>query len=307
MGTLTGGLTAFPDASPDDGLLEVGVVTAEGALQWARVLARLATGRADRSPLAWTTWGARVSIDLDHSTAYELDGGARSPKRRLRASVPPRVRHRLRSRNGAVMSTARLVPETRDLSGDDAWMTLRRIRRGRLLKDAFLRMRVADEFSHARSMALLISLVAVQGLIALVGLAGILGKGSLSNVIVATVRRAVPGSAGRVLTAAVVHADRTVQAHDYLPLLVGMVGALFTADDGDGPAGAGPQPPLRGRARSANRAQIRLGFPSCAQRRHPHRACVRVLLRSAARSSARPRTAPGAPRGRCSAGRSACC
>ena len=127
------------------------------------------------------------------------------------------------------MSTARLVPETRDLSGDDAWMTLRRIRRGRLLKDAFLRMRVADGFSHARSMALLISLVAVQGLIALVGLAGILGKGSLSNVIVATVRRAVPGSAGRVLTAAVVHAHRTVQAHDYLPLLVGLVGALFTA------------------------------------------------------------------------------
>ncbi len=91
MGTLTGGLTAFPDASPDDGLLEVGVVTAEGALQWARVLARLATGRADRSPLARMTRGARVSIDLDHSTAYELDGGARSPKRRLRASVLPRA------------------------------------------------------------------------------------------------------------------------------------------------------------------------------------------------------------------------
>jgi len=91
MGTLTGGLAAFPDANPDDGLLEVGVVTAEGALQWSRVLARLATGRADRSPLTRMTRGAQVSIDLDHSTAYELDGGARSPKRRLRARVLPRA------------------------------------------------------------------------------------------------------------------------------------------------------------------------------------------------------------------------
>ena len=89
MGTLTGGLRPFRTTSPDDGLLEVGVVTAEGALQWARVLARLATGRAAVRPSRRMTRGARVSIDLDHSTAYELDGGARSPKRRLRASVCP--------------------------------------------------------------------------------------------------------------------------------------------------------------------------------------------------------------------------
>ena len=73
------------------------------------------------------------------------------------------------------MSTATLVPETWELTGDDAWRTLRLTGRGQLLRDAFLRMRVADGFSHARSLAFMTSLVLVQGTIALVGLATALG------------------------------------------------------------------------------------------------------------------------------------
>lgn len=89
MGTLTGGLTAFPGARPDDGLLEVGVVTAQGPVQWARVLGRLAAGNAGRSKLVRTTRGRDVDIKLGRATPYELDGGARSSKRRMRASVEP--------------------------------------------------------------------------------------------------------------------------------------------------------------------------------------------------------------------------
>jgi diacylglycerol kinase (ATP) len=89
MGTLMGGLVAFPDARPDDGMLEVGVLDAEGAMQWARILSRLATGHADRSPLVHVTRARTVDIKLDQATAYELDGGARPPKRRLRATVEP--------------------------------------------------------------------------------------------------------------------------------------------------------------------------------------------------------------------------
>ena len=91
MGTLSGGLTAFPDARPDDGLLEVGVVTAQGTFQWARMLSRLAVGRADHSPLARMTRGRRVDVKLDRSTVYELDGGARAAKRSLHATVEPGV------------------------------------------------------------------------------------------------------------------------------------------------------------------------------------------------------------------------
>jgi len=127
------------------------------------------------------------------------------------------------------MSTATLVPETRDLSGDDAWATLHRTGRRRLLVDAFLRMRVADGFSHARSLAYMTTLAAVQGVIALVGLAGVVGGSGFSAVVGATVRAAVPGPAGQALTAAVAHAHSTGAQHRWPALVFGTIGTLVTA------------------------------------------------------------------------------
>lgn len=89
MGMLTGGLVAFPDAQPDDGQLEVAVITAEKLLHWVRVLVRLLSGHPERSSLTQTTRGCTVDITLDRATPYQLDGGARKPKKRLRASVEP--------------------------------------------------------------------------------------------------------------------------------------------------------------------------------------------------------------------------
>ncbi len=126
------------------------------------------------------------------------------------------------------MSTATLVPETRGLSGDDAWAVLQRTGRTRLLKDAFQRMRVADGFSHARSFAFMTALVAIQGVIGLVGLASVLNKGGVSDIIVATVRRAVPGPAGQVLTTAVAQAHSTAAEHQYGAVIVGLLGCLVT-------------------------------------------------------------------------------
>ena len=68
MGTLTGGLEPFPDARPDDGLLEIGVVTASNPVQWARVLGRLVTGKAERSKL--------VSIGRGHAARVNLATGS---------------------------------------------------------------------------------------------------------------------------------------------------------------------------------------------------------------------------------------
>src|SRR5260221_4255191 len=106
------------------------------------------------------------------------------------------------------MSTAKVVPETWNLDGEDARRTLARTGRGRLLVDAFTRLRVADGFSHARSLAFMTSLVLVQGVIALVGFASLLGQEGLSAVIVRTIRAAAPGPAGRLLTKAVVQAQQ---------------------------------------------------------------------------------------------------
>ena len=78
------------------------------------------------------------------------------------------------------MSSARRVPETRllgqdELSADDAWRTLRRYGGWRLLRDALVRFRYGDGFSHARALGLQLCLAAVPLLIALNGLAGWLG------------------------------------------------------------------------------------------------------------------------------------
>jgi diacylglycerol kinase (ATP) len=89
FGTLTGGLVAFPDASPDDGLLEVGVVTADGWSQWARVLGAMAVGRAHQSPLTRTTRARQVDVRFARPTLIELDGGTRPKTRRMRAKVEP--------------------------------------------------------------------------------------------------------------------------------------------------------------------------------------------------------------------------
>ena len=105
------------------------------------------------------------------------------------------------------MSTAGPVPETYELTGDDAWETIRRTGRGRLLADAFRRFRLADGTSNARSLAYLITLIAIQALIALVGLASVLGEGQISKLIVQSLQAASPGPSGKVLTQAVVQAN----------------------------------------------------------------------------------------------------
>jgi YihY family inner membrane protein len=126
------------------------------------------------------------------------------------------------------VSTAQLVPETWQLTGDDAAATLRDTGRRRLLADSFRRLRVADGFSHARSLAFMISLVLIQGLIALVGLASVLGKSGSSGVIVKSIRSAVPGPPGQILTAAVDHAQSAGFSHRHLALVLGFAGALIT-------------------------------------------------------------------------------
>jgi diacylglycerol kinase (ATP) len=84
-----GGIEAFDDASPEDGRLEVGVVTAEGITQWARALVRTAIGSADRSKFVRTTKARKIDIRLDRKMPYELDGGDKKPVDRLEIRAEP--------------------------------------------------------------------------------------------------------------------------------------------------------------------------------------------------------------------------
>jgi YihY family inner membrane protein len=127
------------------------------------------------------------------------------------------------------MSTAARVPETFELTGDDAKETLAHIGRGRLLRDAFQRMRAADGFSHARSTAYLGSLVLVQCTIALVGIASVVGEHGVGRVIVATFRDMFPGPAGRVLSTSVQQAQVAAISGRNAGIAFGLVGGLIAA------------------------------------------------------------------------------
>jgi YegS/Rv2252/BmrU family lipid kinase len=89
VGKLFGGVEAFEDASPEDGLLELGVVTAEGVVEWGRMLARTAVGTASKSPFAQTTKAASVKVKFDRKILYELDGGERTKVKAFKVKVEP--------------------------------------------------------------------------------------------------------------------------------------------------------------------------------------------------------------------------
>ena len=89
VGTVTGGLCIFPDARPDDGVLELGVVTAHRPLDWLRVLTRIVSHDPAKSPMVRQTHGRKFSVRLARSLPFELDGGARTKTRKLRVRVQP--------------------------------------------------------------------------------------------------------------------------------------------------------------------------------------------------------------------------
>jgi YegS/Rv2252/BmrU family lipid kinase len=77
VGTILGGIEPFPDASPTDGRLEVGVVQARTRRDWARVAARAVTGSVEFSPFVTTTSCRDMEIVLDKPWPWEIDGGAK--------------------------------------------------------------------------------------------------------------------------------------------------------------------------------------------------------------------------------------
>jgi diacylglycerol kinase (ATP) len=89
VGTILGGIEAFPDARPDDGLLELGVVTAKNPVEWARTFGKLALGRAKQSPFVEVTRGTKFTIRFDRKVPYELDGGARPARKDMRIKARP--------------------------------------------------------------------------------------------------------------------------------------------------------------------------------------------------------------------------
>ncbi len=105
VGALFGGVRVFADAEPDDGLIDLAVITADGMAQWARTVGRTIAGSPEKSPFFQVTKARKVKAKLDRKVLYELDGGTRSRTKAYRLVVEP----------GAI---AVCVPETTNRNGD---------------------------------------------------------------------------------------------------------------------------------------------------------------------------------------------
>jgi len=89
IGQLFGGIEVFADATPDDGRLDLGVLTAESPTQIVRAVARTVVGDTHRSPFVRITQARKVSVKLDRKVRYELDGGDRKKVKSFKVKVEP--------------------------------------------------------------------------------------------------------------------------------------------------------------------------------------------------------------------------
>jgi diacylglycerol kinase (ATP) len=89
VGDAFAGLSAFEEARPDDGLLEVGIASPEGILEWGRTIARAALSDASKSPFVHTTRGRSVELRLDRKVRHELDGSERGKKKSFTVRAEP--------------------------------------------------------------------------------------------------------------------------------------------------------------------------------------------------------------------------
>ncbi|MEU8071409.1 MULTISPECIES: YihY/virulence factor BrkB family protein [unclassified Micromonospora] len=134
------------------------------------------------------------------------------------------------------MSSTKLVPETRlmaeeQLSADDAWHTLRRHGGWCLLRDAFVRFRYGDGFSHSRALGFQLCLAVVPFLIALTGLITDLGADEGGKVVADTVLAITPGQSEAVVQDLLTDSERTEDAGELaltLGLLTGLVALTTT-------------------------------------------------------------------------------
>ncbi|SPT54298.1 Diacylglycerol kinase [Actinomyces bovis] len=89
VGTITGGITLFPQATPDDGQVDLLLASPERVTDWARLGAHILTGRALEG---FTLASARrVVIETAEPVPFEIDGDTAGQVRRLEVEVEPGV------------------------------------------------------------------------------------------------------------------------------------------------------------------------------------------------------------------------
>jgi diacylglycerol kinase family enzyme len=89
VGQLQAGITLMPDASPDDGQLDVLVLAPRTARDWPALIWRILRGRPDSGRQAEILRGKAVSITSAVEVPIEFDGDFRGAATELRVEVLP--------------------------------------------------------------------------------------------------------------------------------------------------------------------------------------------------------------------------
>ena len=90
VGALHGGISLFPDARPDDGVLEVAILAPRTVFGWASVVARLVRG-GGRSPVVERLRGRHIVVRGRRPLRREADGEPLADGRVLDVKVAPKA------------------------------------------------------------------------------------------------------------------------------------------------------------------------------------------------------------------------
>jgi YegS/Rv2252/BmrU family lipid kinase len=89
VGALQGGVPLLPDAQPDDGLLDVVVLTARSWGSWLAVVLHVLLRRSEATDRVLRRTFAELRIDLDRPHLWELDGEVMGRTRQLVINIQP--------------------------------------------------------------------------------------------------------------------------------------------------------------------------------------------------------------------------
>ena len=114
MGKITGGLAVLPTASPNDGLLDVGIVKAATLASWAHLMGSTLLGRAHRDAALEVHQARKVTLKPRRPQPVQFDGEDGGRTRSLTVEIVPKAVSVL------LPADAPALTETRPLTSTDA-------------------------------------------------------------------------------------------------------------------------------------------------------------------------------------------
>lgn len=114
VGFLQANIPLIPDASPDDGLLDVLIASPRGVSDWVRLFTRVLTRQRRTDDQLDRITGRTVTISVEERDRYQLDGDTEGECNRLTAEVLPGallLRSPRSARTRAAVTASREVPQ----------------------------------------------------------------------------------------------------------------------------------------------------------------------------------------------------